>query len=123
MDDVGEWCRKHLSGAAVEVHSSGPEGITVSLPYELQSINAILQALTDAHDVDIDYRSTETGGELKIYSDYGTRPAPRAEEVARPSLWAQLWPHVVWGLICFVMLRMQWATERSAGPFNTSAEL
>ena len=121
MEQVGEWCRDNLSGAAIEVNSTGSEGVTVSLPYELQSLSSILAALTERFDVDVDFITGDNGGELKIYRDHGAPPPPAgaarpaAAVAAGPSSW-WWWPgalgHLAWAAACAALL----LTRAAAAP-------
>jgi hypothetical protein len=120
MDQVGEWCRENLSGAAIEVHSSGTEGVTVSLPYELTSLSSILAELSARFDVDVDYVTADHGGALKIYRDFGVAPLvapPVAEPPARRWWPVNLFTHLAWAAVCAAVLyaAMSPATARTNG--------
>ena len=113
MEDVGEWCRENLSGSAVEVHSLGPAGVTVTLPYELTSISTIVRELTDKFDVDVDYCTTDMGGELKIFWDNGIAlPKPAAPLIAgKPGFWrcgtSGLCVHLLWAGMAITCMWIQ----------------
>lgn len=115
MEQVGTWCRDNLAGAGVEVNSSGAEGVTVALPYELHSLSSILAALTKAFEVDVDYVTGDNGGELKIYRDHGARLPrdPTAAPAAPASSFYIVMMNLAWAAICIAVLfgRLPPATE------------